>query len=884
MKLLNQLLTQNEKNITKLSENELANITSIFESIIIQLTSFKVSNKIIHKDIQDDELLRLPYLLGFILQRSEGTLKSKDCLHKIFAIYYDNKDFIEFILQKFVEKLADNKAASNAFLQTTKDNLDAYKNNFGFLPNGFAENRVAAYYFKILRPSFVEKISKRNQNSAAEVEFVYFLLKTNNLKELQADLISLMDKSKAPSELIKALYADFILNNNLETNKFYYENLEKIYTNKNLNIQQEKDFANQLMYQTLAYIKDGNADFAISRMLTSIEKRAEFIKNNDAELLNLINGLVNGNKLNAGEDGDFEKEINVKLDSDFIPFIEHIKQNIRDLLAFECAFKTQKNVLLAKENIFDEFFDRKSNTEINKDYKIKVDYKNNREFAIAEKNYYNEKFNKIIYNLNQIKQLRQEKHKEYLERLTNKDSKKSFSKLTSTNNNNADLPNFYNKELEEIKVFIYSQFEDLNKFYSELSRTFRMNINRVEDIENMKFSSVEEKQNFMRGIDRKIREIGNYKTMFPELKQMLNFYKSFLSYIEQKPISLGNEVILSEDMLNYLENPDFLLNKEINVEQYSNKARSYFRDYYAKVQKRFPGKSLYVLENLDFLKTNLKIDLENFALHNTYNSNNSNIDLEANYINQNNVKDLISLKNKIEFYQKNLEFLKQVINRIPEFDIEAGAVNSSAINDNSDLLLKKLILFEAENATATSNAVVSADNKPNHLIEAYLKSFTGRTSKRILSNLTASTTAKKRQFYPFKAVNDRNLFRYLYTLNANKNQAVNVFNTFAEDVIVPTINSKQIGVYKNLLAQLQNLEQVVKGGSFDEETAVNDIYKEMLKNLNISFSKENVASAEEEKLQEMKDMIDQNFEIFEVQHCVYMIQFGVENNVAEGKL
>jgi len=888
LKFLNIILDNKTK---KLSEQEISKISQIFENSISQITSFKLSTKIIHKEIEEDEILSLSELITSAIQSTESNEKSKESLQKLFALYFDNKDFLPFIYQKYVTNPSSansNNLNSNLTnsLNILKANLEAYLCNFGFLPNGFGEAQVTEYYCKSIRPKLTQAASQKNISDPAEVEFAYFLLKSNYLKELQADLISLLDASKTKGNLVKTFYADFILSNSLEQKNFYHENLEKIY-NTNLNIQQDKEFANQLLFQTIAYMKDGNMEYAVSNLLKSLEKRAEFVNNNDSELVKLISGLSDPQSLNAGENGEFVKEISVRLDADFIPFIEQIKKNIRDLLAYECAFKTQRNVLLAKENVIDNFFDRKS-ANVNFYQYANSDFNNvntvnnkNSNFDNEEKNYYSEKFNKIIYNMNQIKNLYEKKESEYSTALksiksANNQNKSLSSLLKSSNsNNNTKLEHQVNTHLEEMKVYIYSRFEQLDKFYSEISKIFRMNFNRIEDFENLKFESSEAKQNFLRTLERKIREMSSFKTLYPDMKELLNFYNSFYVYAENKPISLGSEVILSEDMLNYLENPDFLLKQEFNEDQYIANARGYFRDYYAKAQKRFPRQSFFVLENLDFLKTNLKIDFENFKLKSLFKNADKNNEA-CDFGN-----DLKLLNSKIEFYQKNLDFVKQILAKITDFDVESG-LNTVYFNNKNDLLLKKLILFEVENSANTSNASVSAENKPNHLIEAYLKSFTGRVSKRLLSNLNSKQTSKKKRHYPFKELNDRNYFKFLFTQHSGNSLAVNVLSSIAEKVIVPAISSKQIGVFKNILAQLQNLEQAVKGSNFDEDSAINEIYSELLKKMNISFNKGNGQIAEAQKLQEMKNMIDQNFEIFDVKHCVYMIQFGVENNIAEG--
>lgn len=921
LQLLNILLNQKTNQTNSLALTAKA-ATEIFENCISQITSFKLTNKIIHKEIQDDEILSLSSLLGSAL--SSASQKSAESLHKIFALYFDNKDFLPLIYLKFFttsESTVNNGVYSNENninnnLQTLKANLEAYVSNFGCLPSGFAEGPAAHFYFKSMRPKLEKQSTEKSANVhgvQAEADFAYFLLKQNKLTELQADLISLLDaKAKSSSgissDYVKSCYADFILSSSLEPGIFYYEILEKLYSKQQQQQQSEKDFASHLLYETLAYLKDGNADYAVSHMLKSIEKRAEFVKNNDTELLKLLSSLTSAEALNAenATESKQEKKTFVKLDADFIPFLEQIKLYLIDLLAYESAFKTQRNVLLAKENVIDKLFERKSanaslnlnlntsenvNESVNSNVNLNANV-NGKEnsFSVAERNYYNEKFNKIIYNLNQIKYLREKKESEHFSSLKSntfqgnnsiqKQTKSFASALTQANNQNQTSAN-NNTHLDEMKVYIYSRFEATEKFYFEISKALRMNFNRIEDFENLKFESTEAKQNLLRNLERKIREMSNAaRNLSPENKQLLQFYKSFSAYAEQKLLALSSEIILSEDMLNYIENPNFLLKRKIEEADYVAKARERFSGYYsAQAQRRVPRQSLFVLENLDFLKSNLQVDLDNFVMRSFDFDGNGNKDY----------KDLKTLDAKIQYYERNLEFVKKVIAKVP--NCEAIEVNNVNLNNSSksDLLLKQLVLFECENAAKASSSsnnnsaiIASTENKANHLIEAYLKSFSLRTSKRLFSNSSSSGYVAKKSAYPFKAINAKNLAKFIFTLNSGNSASKSVFNSIAEKVIVPAINSPKIAVCKSVLAQLENLEQAVKGRNYEEDFAVNDLFAEVLKRMNISFNRESGESAEALKLKEMKDVIDQNFEVFDVKHCVNMIQFGVENNIAEG--
>ena len=411
-----------------------------------------------------------------------------------------------------------------------------------------------------------------------------------------------------------------------------------------------------------------------------------------------------------------------------------------------------------------------------------------------------------------------------------------------------------------------------------------MDIHRFEDLENIKFQNNNSKQQIVRSIERKIREFPTHKNLNYETKQQIKFYKNLMDYFESKPISLSTDVILSEDMLNYIQNPNIILENKVDDQNYFSQARNYFSEYYKKLTKKNTKLNVFVLENLDFLKNNLKIDLENILISNGVSYYNNNL----SYENPDN------LKIKIEHYEKTLNFLKDILNKIPEFN-KTETIKDSEKKEN---LLKKFINFESENLLKYENnkADLISVNKPNHLIENYLKSYTNQINKKfslyLESNIPRNTNkyVTKNRNYPFKNLNQKNLFRFLITNNLEK-QDVNIMNILAERLIVPKINSNRVAVYKNLLSQIQSLNQIIKGKSLEKDFAVNDLYKSLFTEVNIQFNKseedsESLSGSEvnsKQKLKEMKNIVDQNFEVFKLSNCIYMILFGVENNIPEGK-
>ena len=855
-----QVLILNLFNISlanKKSDNLTNSFLNFSENLLEDLINFKIENKLIHKDLEKDEILllnnviaRLVNILNSKSENEENKKKILSSLNKLFTLYYDNVLFIPLILEKYIVN-------NSNLLSFLRNNLISYYNSFGFLPNGLDEVKIIDLYNLSTREKYNLPFKKEDlKRNSEEFQLIYFLLKSYNLVELQADLLSLLEKkdkaNKNFEDLIKFYFSDFIINNKLEKNNTYYQAIDQIYATK-IN-PSEKDFSNHLLFSTIAYLKDGNLNFATNNLFDLINKRLEFIKNNDKELINLINNINSVTTLNKGYNESNQTFIN--LDSDYLPFIDQIKTLLSELLNYETTFKTNNNILLAKENILDKLFEKR----------ILKDSEKSSDLFREEDVYYNEKLNNIVFNIEQIKILSKKK-----------ESEKS-SKLSSRPKNILSNP------LEEIKIYIYSKLDDSHKCFYDISRVLFMDIHRFEDLENIKFQNNNSKQQIVRSIERKIREFPTHKNLNYETKQQIKFYKNLMDYFESKPISLSTDVILSEDMLNYIQNPNIILENKVDDQNYFSQARNYFSEYYKKLTKKNTKLNVFVLENLDFLKNNLKIDLENILISNGVSYYNNNL----SYENPDN------LKIKIEHYEKTLNFLKDILNKIPEFN-KTETIKDSEKKEN---LLKKFINFESENLLKYENnkADLISVNKPNHLIENYLKSYTNQINKKfslyLESNIPRNTNkyVTKNRNYPFKNLNQKNLFRFLITNNLEK-QDVNIMNILAERLIVPKINSNRVAVYKNLLSQIQSLNQIIKGKSLEKDFAVNDLYKSLFTEVNIQFNKseedsESLSGSEvnsKQKLKEMKNIVDQNFEVFKLSNCIYMILFGVENNIPEGK-
>ena len=207
-----------------------------------------------------------------------------------------------------------------------------------------------------------------------------------------------------------------------------------------------------------------------------------------------------------------------------------------------------------------------------------------------------------------------------------------------------------------------------------------MNINKIEDLENLKFTNQEEKNLLIRNLERRLIEnrnlnmkIGNF-----EAKLVNKFYSNLIKFVELKKLTFDSEVILSEDMLNYLQDPEIVANKKIDEEKYLINARKYFSEKNKKLKGEF-----FVLENLDYLRNNLKIDLENFSMKHNF--------IESADFGKENPIDRNLLKKKIEYYEKNLNFLKELYYKAKMADLR----NKDYVNKNKNKkLLKKRKLFE----------------------------------------------------------------------------------------------------------------------------------------------------------------------------------------------
>lgn len=850
---LNSLGEEKEKNLEGDKENKLIKIA---ENILPELISFKLDNKIIQKSVHNDEILKLKNLIKTLaISKSPDNLYFS--LNKLFMLYVEDSDFINEIMKPYI---FHNEILTEIFLKS----LQTYYNNFNTLPIGFPEEKITEFYYKNLRENLFQRDSLEHFNK--NFELIYFLCKRSSLEELQADLISKLGEIRETKNRLNALYkfhlCDFLISNNLEKNS--HEIFNTIYNKIEIN---SLGYTKKVLFRCLAYLKEGNTNIAIKDIFDYIEKRTIFLKNNDQELMKLISKvnnpdtfkpLKNQNQSEKTKDKDTDITY-INLDSDFIPFIENIKTNLFDLINYESTFITKKNLYLAKENIIEKIKTEKEN-------KMLDNNTNNNNFAIKleEENYYNEKINSILFNISKIKKL-----------ANSKENDKIFNLKIRPSKDKKINP------LEEIKFYIYSRYEDMEKFFFELGRTLRININKVEDLENLKFTRAEEKVGLIKNIEKKIRDNTNvgYKIGNYEAKIQNRFYSNLIKYIESKNLTFDSDVILSEDMLNYLENPEIVVNKKIDEEKYLTKARKYFSEKNKKINKGNKS-DLFVLENLDYLRDNLKIDLENFSM-------------KFNFHDKENPIDGKLLRNKIEYYEKNLSFLKELYNKTKLADLRNK--DSFAISENkNDALLKKVHLFAMENSLENKSKYKSSDslreNKPGHLIHKFLKGFTERINKRMLMNLIKNPR-NLNKFHNFNRL-DKNIFRHLYINNNLVNKNANYFlDNFAEMIILPKINSKKTAVLNNILSQAlvlnRNIEDVSKEINFSKE----EIYKEIIELFGLEFNKniqnENNLTAKEvnlqEKLEDVKSTFEQNYDVFPLENCIYMIEFGVENNIAEGK-
>ena len=392
-----QVLILNLFNISlanKKSDNLTNSFLNFSENLLEDLINFKIENKLIHKDLEKDEILllnnviaRLVNILNSKSENEENKKKILSSLNKLFTLYYDNVLFIPLILEKYIVN-------NSNLLSFLRNNLISYYNSFGFLPNGLDEVKIIDLYNLSTREKYNLPFKKEDlKRNSEEFQLIYFLLKSYNLVELQADLLSLLEKkdkaNKNFEDLIKFYFSDFIINNKLEKNNTYYQAIDQIYATK-IN-PSEKDFSNHLLFSTIAYLKDGNLNFATNNLFDLINKRLEFIKNNDKELINLINNINSVTTLNKGYNESNQTFIN--LDSDYLPFIDQIKTLLSELLNYETTFKTNNNILLAKENILDKLFEKR----------ILKDSEKSSDLFREEDVYYNEKLNNIVFNIEQIK-------------------------------------------------------------------------------------------------------------------------------------------------------------------------------------------------------------------------------------------------------------------------------------------------------------------------------------------------------------------------------------------------------------------------------------------------------------------------------------------------
>ena len=144
-----QVLILNLFNISlanKKSDNLTNSFLNFSENLLEDLINFKIENKLIHKDLEKDEILllnnviaRLVNILNSKSENEENKKKILSSLNKLFTLYYDNVLFIPLILEKYIVN-------NSNLLSFLRNNLISYYNSFGFLPNGLDEVKIIDLY------------------------------------------------------------------------------------------------------------------------------------------------------------------------------------------------------------------------------------------------------------------------------------------------------------------------------------------------------------------------------------------------------------------------------------------------------------------------------------------------------------------------------------------------------------------------------------------------------------------------------------------------------------------------------------------------------------------------------------------------------------------
>jgi hypothetical protein len=669
-------------------------------------------------------------------------LFNDESLNKVVTLFLDNSIPISKSDGESLFNLIFtlSKKHSN-FVELIKENVVAYYQFFGFPPRVLSAENLKNSYFKY-RAQIIEGTNTKSPVlNESELELFVQLFKYNNMNEYIGDVLSNWSKFTLTEEKTSRTYhlvlTDFILNSSLEKDVYYHKKVEEVYSSK------DKSFSvDSLVMKTLAFLKDGNKDFAISNFQKELESHMKFSRENDKDLVELYNKAFSYDVKDTQNVQESPVQVDADVEYEFtlrkVNLIEDSKQQIKklyDIFRRECESVTQaqEKVSNATRNIM---------------------------MATSKDQNKNQILKSLKENIKNLTRLNIEIVKEELKH------KKEKSE------NDATLADKVQDLYSEIKVALYM---DPSKM-SLMSTLLNKKIDYINDLERIEFDQQEKAEIIYILKDEISRNILS--------KEDTKFVKLALEYFIIKPVSYTRTVLLDENSIRNSSDTESLFNYN-KVGEYVETAVTYFK----RMQERYSKELPHVTQNLKFLEA-IGVDLQKVYLENL------SVTDKVTYLENilSNYKNILSNLQK-ERSSKNIRHLP--FNRLANIKILSSMNNT--INGNVKNLGKESNLVAKLGHRYVYHKLITLNKIKDHRQRNIIKTINTYHSKKTRKNLNQSIP-NLISSYNYATIMNSTKNVYLSTLNSLRKLEENIRNKDLENQFVDSLfdgicNNMNIEVY-----------------------------------------------------------------------------------------
>ena len=686
---------------------------------------------------------------------------NEEALAKILSLTFDNSNNVNEL--DLLQIILDISNKQENLLKYLTENVTAYYQLFGFSPKILSGKRLKTKYHE-LRAKLQNKDSNSSIITANQLEFFYNLLKLNSLCDYAGDCLrnwneflgTANSKKQSSVKVYERCLADFILSSDIEADHYYNKNIDKVFKEKSKSINSTNN-VDYLVAKTLAFLKDGNIDFAVEDFLKNIDSNIKNAKDSDKELVNFYNQMfIERESVVKKEDadGDIEFEFSLRKAN----LLEKLRENVIQLFSY--LNETQlDNKFRTKESFIDLF----------KVYKG-VDEKNKGELFLK-----NKLLARIKKDLNSLGSLTIEGVKSDLHE----------KNLQANLSDKEKLENIYAK----IKVDLY---QDDYK-YQLLSNILNRNIIHVSDIFNLELNE-KEKKSLLDNIQRSMFSISD--------KNYSKFAKLVYEFFSLKPVSFKRVEYISEEDIYKTEG------KKVVTPVLTP----------GRIKTEFLNEVLKTVPSLEDIIPNYKTLLSN----NNHNSNGES-----------------SLVITPETQSSFRSFV--MANSMMNLDNYNKLYNFNKINKNISRICDRVSYYKL----ITLNHI--KDNRQRNIIKALYtrESRNSKTSQLASTAVYISHKIHNRNLQKFSA-EEKNLFLLKTLTEISSNMVSRRDNSYIESIV-------------DELLKIKNIQSNISDKAID--------------------SNRNKLMTTTGKVEKMKELFNQEYEVFTAKHAVYMILYGIEHNL-----